>query len=53
MGFTNVQTHGYAFWGCSKDDDFSTKFTATNTAGKQVSGVVCGGLLKGQTVRFD
>ena len=52
QGFTNVKTHGFSVFGCGKDDNFSTKFTAEKD-GKTVSGVVCGGILKGSTVRFD
>lgn len=51
-GFSNVQPQGYSFFGCGDDDTFSTKFTATNPAGQQVSGVVCCGIGKGCTVRF-
>lgn len=51
-GFTNVETRGYSFFGCGKDDSFKTKFTATNPQGKQVSGVVCSGWFKGGTIRF-
>lgn len=52
-GFTHVKTTGYAFWECGKDDTFHTGFTATNPAGKEVSGTVCCGLLtKGCTIRF-
>lgn len=52
QGFTNVKTHGFSMFGCGQDDNFSTKFTAEKD-GKTVSGVVCGGILKGSTVRFD
>lgn len=52
-GFTDIQTHGRAFFSCSKDDSFATKFTAKNSKGETVTGVVCSGLLKGSTVRFD
>ncbi|MFA3055859.1 hypothetical protein [Acinetobacter pittii] len=52
-GFTDIQTHGHAFWGCSEDDTFSTKFTAKNQHGQKVNGVVCSGWLKGSTIRFD
>lgn len=51
-GMTNVEIGGYAFFGCGKDD-FSSSFKATGVNGKPVSGVVCSGLLKGVTVRFD
>jgi len=52
-GFTNIQTTGYSFFACGKDDFFSTGFTATSVNGSQVSGTVCSGLLfKGSTIRF-
>lgn len=53
QGFSDIQMKGYAFFGCGKDDLYSDKFTAKNAKGAPVSGVVCGGLLKGATVRFD
>lgn len=53
-GLQPVSTDGYAFFGCGKDDQFHTKFTAKRTSdGKIVTGVVCKGFLKGSTVRFD
>lgn len=52
-GYKNIQTQGYAFFACGKDDFYSTEFTATNPAGQNVSGTVCSGLLfKGATIRF-
>ena len=52
-GFSNIQTQGYGWFACSKDDTFSTKFTAVNSQGKKVSGVVCSGLLfKNSTIRW-
>ena len=51
-GFTKIQTGGYAVFGCGQDDDYATKFTAVNPKGYQVSGVVCGGFLKGSTIRY-
>ena len=51
-GFSHIQIDGYAFWGCGEDDNFYTKFTATNPNGKRVSGIVCSGLTKGATIRF-
>lgn len=54
QGYTNIQITGYAFLGCSEDDTFSTGFTATSPAGKQVSGVVCSSwFTKGATIRFN
>lgn len=52
-GFTEIQTHGHAFFGCSDGDTFATKFTAKNQRGQKVNGVVCSGWLKGSTIRFD
>ena len=50
-GFTNVETQGYDAFVCGKDDNFATKFTATNPQGNKVAGVLCSGLMKGSTVR--
>lgn len=52
-GYTNIETHGHAFFACGKDDSFATKFTATSPVGNKVSGAVCSGWFKGKTVRFD
>lgn len=53
QGMSNVVIGGYSFWGCSEDDTFKSSFTAKAQNGQDVSGVVCGGWLKGYTVRFD
>jgi outer membrane murein-binding lipoprotein Lpp len=53
MGMSQVETGGYSFFACAKDDNFATKFTATNSKGDRVSGTVCSAWLKGSTVRFD
>lgn len=53
QGLTPVKVGGYALWACSKDDDFATKFTARNARGETVTGAVCSGWLKGNTIRFD
>jgi hypothetical protein len=52
MGLTDIKLTGIAYFGCG-DDTFRQGFVATNQKGEQVSGVVCGGWLKGNTVRFD
>lgn len=52
-GFTHVEITGYKWFTCDEKDTFSTGFKATSPSGKQVSGVVCGGFLKGNTIRFD
>jgi len=53
QGLSGVSIGGYAFWGCGQDDDFASTFTAKDAKGQAVSGVVCGGVFKGYTVRFD
>lgn len=52
-GFTDVQIIGHGWFACSKDDFYRTKFTAKNSQGKQVTGVVCSGLFfKNSTIRW-
>lgn len=53
LGFTEVKTTGYRFFGCGEDDTFHTGFEATDASGKRVTGVVCSSLMKGATVRLD
>lgn len=52
QGYTNINTTGYAFFGCDEKDEFHTGFEATSPSGSRVEGVVCSGFLKGATVRF-
>lgn len=51
-GFTNVEVTGFRLFGCSEDDWFRTGFKATKN-GKEITGIVCEGVLKGKTIRFD
>lgn len=53
MGMTDIKIGGYAWFGCSEDDTFRSNFTAIGQNGQPVSGVLCGGMFKGVTVRFD
>lgn len=53
QGFTEIEITGYDVFGCSEDDTFHTGFKATAPNGNRVEGVVCSGILKGATVRFD
>jgi hypothetical protein len=56
QGFKNIKTSGwglFTLFQCSEDDVFKTPFSAVAPSGNTVSGVVCSGLLKGSTVRFD
>lgn len=52
-GYTEIQTTGYSWFECGKDDSFHTGFRAKNPAGKVVTGTVCCGFAtKGCTIRF-
>jgi hypothetical protein len=51
-GCTNIQITGYRVFGCSQDDTFHTGFECKRN-GKTVTGVVCQGVLKGKTIRYD
>ena len=52
-GYTNIKTHGYSVFGCGRDDNYSTTFTAKGPTGVEVSGVVCSGFFKGSTIRIN
>lgn len=50
-GYTDIRIGGYSF-GCGRDDDTATEFTAIGPAGHRTTGVVCGSyFLKGSTIR--
>lgn len=53
QGYNSIRITGYRFWGCSEDDNFVTGFEAKTSTSKTVTGVVCGGFLKGSTIRLD
>uniref|UniRef100_A0AB39AJQ4 Lipoprotein n=1 Tax=Vibrio phage P018-4 TaxID=3229728 RepID=A0AB39AJQ4_9CAUD len=53
QGYTNISIDGYAWFMCSEQDTFATKFYATSPNWTRVSGAVCSGLFKGNTLRFD
>ena len=52
FGFRDVHLTGFALLGCSEQDTFRQKWAGRTAAGKPVTGVVCGGLAKGWTVRL-
>lgn len=52
-GYSQIQITGFRFFGCGEDDNFRTGFAAVGPTGKPVTGVVCGGFLKGSTIRLD
>lgn len=51
-GLHDVTYGGFAMWGCGHGDNFTRTFKATTADGRKVKGVVCGGFLKGHTVRI-
>ena len=53
QGYTNIEITGYEFGACSEEDVFHTGFIAVSPSGYAVGGVVCSGLLKGSTIRFE
>lgn len=54
QGYTNVAPKGHGWFACGEGDFYSTRFSAINPSGNNVSGVVCSGLLfKAATIRFD
>lgn len=52
-GYKDVEITGYKMFSCSDKDTFSTGFKATSVNGSKVSGTVCSGLFKGNTIRLD
>lgn len=52
-GYTDIRITGYRWFTCDEKDTFSTGFIAITPTGKQVSGAVCSGFFKGNTIRFD
>lgn len=51
-GFDQIELGGPDRWSCGGGDYFSNTFTARNSKGSVVNGVVCCGLYKGCTIRF-
>jgi hypothetical protein len=52
-GYSEINAGGYSFFGCGKEDTYSTMFTAKGPTGVQVSGVVCSGIFKSSTIRIN
>lgn len=52
-GYQDVRLTGYRMFSCSEDDMFRVGFAATSPTGESISGAVCGGPLKGHTIRLD
>ena len=47
-----VEDHGWGFFGCGKEDFYKNKFTCYKK-GKSYEGILCSGLFKGTTIRWD
>lgn len=52
-GMSPVKVEGYSLFGCGQGDFYHTKFTAMNTQGREVSGIICKGLFKNSTMRLN
>lgn len=52
-GYTQIKMGGYGWFACGEDDIFATKFSAVGPNGHLVTGVVCAGWFKGNTIRID
>jgi hypothetical protein len=52
-GYSNIKIGEYAWFSCSEDDVYRTRFEATGVTGRTVTGAVCNGFFKGATIRFD
>lgn len=50
-GYADIQTKGYSWFSCGRDDTFATEFVAKGPSGIPVEGAVCAGLFKGSTIR--
>lgn len=53
-GYHPIEVGGYAWFSCSDNDFYATKFKAYSADSTRiVTGCVCQGLLKGKTIRLD
>lgn len=50
-GFSDIEYHGYTFFGCQSGDLFKEKFSGQKE-GKRIEGVLCSGMTKGITIRY-
>lgn len=53
QGYTDIQFTGYRPFSCGDEYTFQTGFKAKNAIGRQVSGTVCSGWMKGASIKFD
>lgn len=52
-GYTDAQYKGHSVFGCGKGDLFKDSFSVKNPQGQRIDTVVCRGIFKGSTIRFD
>jgi hypothetical protein len=52
QGYSDIHLTGYKVFACGRGDFFSSGFKAVKD-GQQIEGVVCSGLFKGATIRFE
>jgi hypothetical protein len=53
-GYTGINTTGFEYGSCGRDDQQCTGFTATSPSGANVRGAVgCGWYFKGCTIRIE
>ncbi len=52
-GLTPTEVGGYSWFGCGQGDVWKTRFKATNAQGVPTAGIVCKGLFKGTTIRYE
>lgn len=53
QGYTHIVITGWRPFACDDQDNFATGFKAVNVQGHEVTGVVCDGIFKNATIRFD
>lgn len=54
QGYTDIQMTGYRTFLCGDDYTYSTGFSAkAPVTQKQVTGAVCSGILKGNSIKLD
>ena len=53
QGYSEISVVGWAPFSCSENDAFRTSFRAKAPNGETVTGAVCAGFFKGNTLRLD
>jgi hypothetical protein len=51
-GYTNVRVIGYSWFGCGQGDIQTQQFSAIGLNQQPVEGYLCGGWLKGRSIRL-